>query len=88
MAKNLKDLVEKSKSSGQPGLLLSIDFKVVIMMNSLQNIVILGPQGLLMLMVSKFLIKMTRPQKLFLFMLIFCELVIFIKNIGGLEYLK
>ena len=30
--------------------------------DSLQNIVISGAQGLLMLMGSKFLIKMTRPQ--------------------------
>ena len=36
--------------------------KVLVMMNSLQNIVISGAQGLLMLMGSKFLIKMTRPQ--------------------------
>ena len=42
-----------------PGL---IGLKVLVMMNSLQNIVILGAQGLLMLMGSKFLIKMTRPQ--------------------------
>ena len=33
--------------------------KVLVMMNSLQ---ISGAQGLLMLMGSKFLIKMTRPQ--------------------------
>ena len=38
---------------------------VLIMMNSLQNIVISGAQGLLMLMGSKFLIKMTRPQNRF-----------------------
>ena len=33
---------------------------------------------LLMLMVSKFLIKMTRPQNIVLFTLMFCSLVIFI----------
>ena len=38
-----------------------IDLKVLVMMNSLKNIVISGAQGLLMLMRSKFLIKMTRP---------------------------
>ena len=37
-------------------------FESLIMMNSLQNIVILGAQGPLMLMGSKVLIKMTRPQ--------------------------
>ena len=43
-------------------LLVLIGLKVLVMMNSLQNIVISGAQGLLMLMGSKFLIKMTRPQ--------------------------
>ena len=33
-------------------------------LTSLQNIAILGAQGLLMLMGSKFLIKMTRPQNI------------------------
>ena len=39
-------------------------FESFVMMNSLQNIVISGAQGLLMLMGSKFLIKMTRPQNI------------------------
>ena len=43
-------------------LLVLIGLKVLVMMNSLQNIVILDAQGLLMLLGSKFLIKMTRPQ--------------------------
>ena len=43
-------------------LLVLIGLKVLIMMNSLQNIAISGAQGLLMLMGLKFLIKMTRPQ--------------------------
>ena len=41
-----------------------IGLKVLVMMNSLQNIVISGAQGLLMLMGSKILIKMTRPQNI------------------------
>ena len=41
--------------------------------------VISGTQGLLMSMGSKFLIKMTRPQNT-VFILMFCVLVIFIKN--------
>ena len=45
-------------------LLVLIGLKVLVMMNSLQNIVISGAQGLLMLMGSKFLIKMTRPQNI------------------------
>ena len=72
---------------GSQGLL---GLKVLVMMTSLQNIV---AQGLLILMGSKYLIKMTRPQKLFFFILQFCSLVIFIKNLnpstsGGLEHLK
>ena len=59
-------------------LLVLIGLKVLVMMNSLQ-IVISGAQGLLMLMGSKFLIKMTRPQNT-VFILMFCGLVIFIKN--------
>ena len=39
-------------------------FEVLIMMNSLQNIAISGAQGLLMLMGSKLLIKMTRLQNI------------------------
>ena len=62
------------------GLLVLIGLKVLVMMTSLQNIVISGAQGLLMLMGSKFLIKMTRPQNIVLLLLMFCGLVIFIKN--------
>ena len=54
-------------------------FEGLVMMNSLQNIVISGAQGLLLLMVSKFLIKMTRPQNT-VFILMFCGLVNFIEN--------
>ena len=36
--------------------------ETLVMMNSLQRIVISGAQGLLMLMGSNFLTKMTRPQ--------------------------
>ena len=39
--------------------------KVLVMM---QNVVISGAQDLLMLMGSKFLIKMTRPQTLFFYL--------------------
>ena len=38
-------------------LLVLIVFKVLVMINLLQNIVILSAQGLLMLMVSTFLIQ-------------------------------
>ena len=41
----------------------------------------MGALGLLMLMGSNFLIKVTRPQNIVLFILMFCNLVIFIKNI-------
>ena len=47
---------------GGPCLLVLIGLKVLVTMNSLQNIVISGTQDLLMLMGSKFLIKITRPQ--------------------------
>ena len=47
---------------GGQGLVLLIGLKIMIIMTSLQNIVILGAQGLLM--GSKFLIKMTRPQNI------------------------
>ena len=49
-------------------LLVLIGLKVLVMMNSLQNIVISGAQGLLMSMGSKFLIKMTRPQNIVLYL--------------------
>ena len=46
------------KMGGQ-GLLLLIHLKILVMMTSLQNTVIVGAQGLLMSMGSKVLIKMT-----------------------------
>ena len=51
---------------GSQGLLRLIELKILIIMTSLQNIVITGAQlqGLLMLMGSKFLIKMIRPQNI------------------------
>ena len=83
-------LAEKDvKSNGQP---TPPGFEVLVMMNSLQNIVISGAQGLLMLMGSKCLIKMTRPENI-VFYLNVCGLVIFIKILipstsGSLEHVK
>ena len=58
-------LAEKDvKSNGQPMPPDFDSFEILVMMNSLQNIVISAAQGLLMLMGSKFLIKMTKPQTL------------------------
>ena len=72
--KNKSDLGEKDvKSNGQPSPLLLISTKVLVMMTS-------GAQGLLMWRGSKFLIKMTRLQSIVLCILMFCGLVIFIKN--------
>ena len=47
-------------------LLLLRRFKVLVMMTSLQNVVILAAEGFLMFDVdgSKFLIKMTSPQNI------------------------
>ena len=58
-------------------LLVLIGLKALFMMNSLRNIVISVAQGLLMLLGSKFLIKMTRPQDK---RIVFCGLDIFIKT--------
>ena len=60
--KELKQALLKKMGNQMGGqcLLVLIGLKVLVMMNSLQNIVISGAQGLLMLMGSKFLIKMTR----------------------------
>ena len=69
-----------------------IGLKVLIMMNSLQNIIILGAQDLLMLMGSKFLIKVTRLQnikikeKCFVACSSLSKIMIPSKS-GGLEYL-
>ena len=69
-----------------------INLKVLVRMISFQNIVIMGEQGLLLLMGSKFLIKMTRLTNI-AFILMCCSLVIFIKNLissttRGLEHPK
>ena len=75
---------EDAKSNGQPR---PLGLKVLIMITSLQNFVISGPQGLLMLMGSKVLIKMTRPQNIVLFILMFCgpqNIVLFILMFCGL----
>ena len=78
---------------GGQGLLILIGLKILIMMISLQNIVISDVQGLLMLMRSNSLIKMTRPQIIKIKRTMFCGLTslskILIPSIsGGLEYLK
>ena len=66
---------------GRPRPLAFDRLKVLIMMISLQNIVILDAQCLLMLMGSKFLIKMTmQATKYCSFCLMFSGLIIFIKN--------
>ena len=67
------------KSNGRPMPPGFDTFESLVMMNSLQNTVISGVQGLLMLMGSKFLINMTRPQNIKI-KTVFCGLVTFIKN--------
>ena len=59
------------------GLLVLIGLKVLVMMTSLQNVIISGAQGLLMLIGSKCL---TRLQNIKKKRIMFCSLVIFIKN--------
>ena len=54
--------------------------KVLFMKISLKNFIISGDQGFLMLMESKFLIKMIRPQNIKIKGIMFCGLVIFIRN--------
>ena len=79
--KNKSGLGEKDvRSNGQPRPLLLIGTKVLVMMMLLQNNVILGVQGLLMWRGSKFVIKMTRLQRIVLSILMFCSLIIFIKT--------
>ena len=63
-------------------------FKSLIIMASLESVVILGAKGCLMLIVSKFLIKMTRPQSIVLFILMFCNLVIFIKTFDPINTVR
>ena len=54
-AKNYKGLVEETwNQNGRPKPPAFDKIKILIIMTSLQNIVILGAQGLLMLMGSKF----------------------------------
>ena len=64
-------------------LLVLIGLKVLLMHNSLRNIVS-DAQGLLMLMGSKILIKKTRPQNT-VFYLNVCGLVIFTKNFNPIN---
>ena len=68
------------KSNRLPRLSAFVRAKAFVMMTSLQNIIILGAQGLQMLMGSKFLIKMTSPQNIVLFILMCCSLVILIAS--------
>ena len=70
---------------GHGFLLLIYRGKVSVMMTSLPNIVNLGAQGLLMLIGSKFLLKITRLQNVVLFIQMFCGLVIFIKNFDPID---
>ena len=75
------------------GLLVLIGLKVLVMMNSLQNIVTSGAQSLLMLMGSKFLIKMTRLQNIIIkeqFFVAWSSLskISIPSTSGGLEHLK
>ena len=57
-------LKKMGNQMGGQCLLVLIGLKVLVIMNSLENIVISGAQGLLMLIGSKFLIKMTRLQNI------------------------
>ena len=60
-----KALLEKvGNRNGRPMLPAFDRIKILIIMTSLQSIVILSAHGLLMLMGSKILIKMTRPQNI------------------------
>ena len=73
-------------------LLVLIGLKVLVM-NSLQNIVISGAQGLLLLMGSNFLIKMTRLQNIRIKEQSFAawsslSKVLIPLTTGGLEHLK
>ena len=64
---------------GSQSLLVLIGLKILVMMTSQQTIVISGAQGLLILMESKFLIKMTRLL-IKIKRTMFCGLVIFLKK--------
>ena len=61
-------------------LLVLIGLKVLVMMNSLQNIVISGVEGLLVVDGIKIFDKDDQAAKHCSFILMFCDLVIFIKN--------
>ena len=66
---------------GGQGLLLLIGLKILIIMISHQNIVILGAQDLLILMRSKMFEEVDQAAKHCSFILIFCILVIFIRKL-------
>ena len=61
-------------------LLVLIGLKLLVMMNSLQNIVISGAQSLLMLMESKFFDKDDQATKHYDIRTMFCGLVIYFKS--------
>ena len=65
---------------GSQGHLLLIGIIVLVIITSVENIIISGAQGLIMLMRSKPFIRITRLQNIVLFILMLCGLVIFIKN--------
>ena len=60
--------------------------KALVMIPSLQNIFISGAQGLLMLLGSKVLIKMTRPQCFVAWSSL--SKILIPSTLGGLEHLK
>ena len=62
---------------GSQGLLFLIGLKVLTMMTSLQNVAILGAQGLPMLTGP---VKVTLPQNIKIQRTMFCSLIIFIKG--------
>ena len=66
-------------------LLLLVGLKALILMISLQNMVILGAQGLLMLMASKVFAKDDQVAKL---SLMFYSLVIFVKTFVSINIRK
>ena len=80
-SQELKPALQKDKkSNGRPWPPDFDSLKVLVMMTSLHNIVISGAYNPLMLMGSKLLIKMTRPQNIKIKRTMVYDLVIFIKN--------
>ena len=65
-----------------------IGLKVLVMINSLQNIVISGAQGFPDVYGINFLIEMTRLQSIVLFVLMLCGLVIFIKKFDPINIIR